>query len=227
MDEALKRDIVESCEARATFYRFLASLFLHEVTDEQIASIAQARLPQDDGNLGRGYGLITEFIRRRDAGTRQRLAVDYAHVFLGAGSYDALMAPPFESVYTSEGRLLMQDARDEALACYRSAGLDLPPENVTPEDHVGFEMQFIAELADRIAEAVREGDGVRFALLAEQQRSFFSDHLANWLPLFADDIDRHCSTNFYHGVAALVRGLLSSERSAVDDLAGIGREEAA
>ena len=31
----------------------------------------------------------------------------------------------FESVYTSEKRLLMQEARDEVLAIYRSAGLDL------------------------------------------------------------------------------------------------------
>ena len=160
-------------------------------------------------------------MRHRDTGTRQELAVDYARVFLGAGQYDKITAPPYESVYTSEDHLLMQDARDGALKHYRAEGLDLPEENTTPEDHVGFEMQFMATLIERTADALAAGDGARFDELVRRQRSFFEEHLANWLPAFAGDIDRFCKTEFYHGIADLVRGLLEEERAVLDDLADV------
>ncbi len=224
MDEGLKRDVATSCAARADFYRFLASVFLYELTDEQIETVAAARFPQDGTQIGAGYARIAEYMRHRDLGTRQELAVDYAHTFLGAGNYNNLTAPPYESVYTSEERLLMQDARDGALRYYRAEGLDLPSDNTTPEDHIGFEMQFMATLIERMAAALEEGNVERFDGLVATQRGFFNDHLANWLPAFADDIDTFCRTDFYHGVADLVRGLLAEERAVLDDLTDLAAE---
>lgn len=221
MDEGLKGDIASSCAARSDFYRFLAGIFLYELTDAQIETVAATRFPQDGGAIGEGYARIAEYMRHRDTGTRQELAVDYARVFLGAGQYDKITAPPYESVYTSEDHLLMQDARDGALKHYRAEGLDLPEENTTPEDHVGFEMQFMATLIERTADALEAGDGARFDELVRRQRSFFEEHLANWLPAFAGDIDRFCKTEFYHGIADLVRGLLEEERAVLDDLADV------
>lgn len=221
MDEVLKREVMVSCAARASFYSFLASVFLRELTDEQIETVAAMRFSSNGSAITRGYELMAEYLRQRDTGTRQQLAVDYAHVFLGAGSYDKLTAPPYESVYTSEGNLLMQDARDDVLACYRTEGLDLPAGNTTPEDHVGYEMQFMATLINRANEALESGDRERFSALVSMQRSFFDDHLANWLSLFADDIHRHCRTDFYHGIALLVHGLLEAERTAIDEMASL------
>ena len=115
--------------------------------------------------------------------------MDYAHVFLGAGTYDKIMAPPYESVFTSEERILMQDARDGALAYYRAEGLELPADNTTPEDHLGFELQFAALLAERMAEALEAGEAARAAELADLQRSFFTYHQANWLPALCDAVE--------------------------------------
>lgn len=226
MDEGLKDDIASSCKARSDFYRFLASIFLYELTDAQIETVAATQFPQGDDSVSKGYARIAEYVRHRDTGTRQELAVDYARVFLGAGQYDKITAPPYESVYTSEDHLLMQDARDGALKYYRSEGLDLPDDNTTPEDHVGFEMQFMATLIERMAAALEEGDGERFDALVKTQKGFFEEHLANWLPAFAADIDRHCKTEFYHGIADLVRGLLEEERAVLDDLQGLVEEAA-
>lgn len=204
--------------ARADFYRFMASLFLYELTQEQVDCFAATRLPDDGGLIGRGYADIAEYLRHRDTGTRQELACDYARIFLGAGSYDELAAPPYESVYTSEERLLMQQARDEALACYRAEGLDLGADNTTPEDHAGFELQFMALLAQRSNDALKAGDTARYAELLERQGAFFDGHIANWFPAFADDIERWAKTGFYRGVAQLARGLVDSEREVLSDL---------
>ncbi len=224
MDEALKQDMTASCEAREGFYRFLASLFLYEPTDEQIQTMARTPLPADaEGEIGRGYGLINEYLRHRDLGTRQEIAVDYARTFLGAGHYETITAPPYESVFTSEDHLLMQDARDGALAYYRAENLDLPADNTTPEDHVGFELQFMATMIERMAAAADAGDDARVRELVERQRGFFTEHLANWLPMFARAIDANCKTDFYHGVACLTRGLVAEERATVDELEELTR----
>ena len=226
MDESMKQDVRGSSEARATFYRFLASVYFTELTVEQIETLATQEFPQDDSEIAQGYATIKEYLRHRDAGTRQELAVDYAHTFLSAGMYDTVMAPPYESVFTSEQHLLMQEARDGAVAFYRAEGIDLPADNTTPEDHVSFEMQFMARLIDRAVEAIDEGDDAEFARLVGVQDRFLAEHLENWIPAFTQAIDEHARTDFYRGVASLTRGFLALDREVVDDLAAYAREQA-
>ncbi len=217
VNEMNEGDILAVNGARADFYRFLSGLLLHELTQEQIDALAVADLVAE-GELGEGYALMQSHLRHRDTGTRQELACDYARVFLGAGNYDSITAPPYESVYTSPERLLMQEARDQVVSCYRAEGLDLPAENTTPEDHAGFELQFMALLAERSNEALEAGDLNRFAELVARQTTFFDGHLAVWLPEFAADVERFSTTGLYRGVSHLLRGLVASETEVLADL---------
>lgn len=220
MDATFANEVMQINAIRAQYCRFLASLMLYEVTDDQIEQLAHLDYAKDGSVTAKGYGQIVEYLRHRSRSTRQDLAVDYARVFLGAGVYDHVLAPPYESVFTSEERLLMQDARDGALAYYRSEELDLPEDNNTPEDHLGFELQFIATMIDRSSEALQAGDDARFIELIQKQRGFLTYHQENWLPDFCDAIDEFCQTDFYHGVANLIRGYVESERGVLDDIAG-------
>ena len=197
--------------ARKGFYEFLASVYKLELTVDQIEALAAQGLPLDDEFVGAGYARIKEYLRHRDSGTRQELAVDYARVFLCAGQYEQIMAPPYESVYTSEEHLLMQDARDAVLARYRSEGLDLPADNTTPEDHLSFEYQFMAKLVEREQEALASGDVERLACVRAKERAFFDEHLANWVPLLCADVRKHAKTDFYRGVADITEGFLQLE----------------
>lgn len=225
MDKETRQQAVCTCQSRSAFYRFLSSVFFLELTDEQIEDLAKQDLPYDEGTIGEGYGIISEYLRHRDSGTRQELAVDYAHTFLGAGNYDTIIAPPYESVFTSEERLLMQEARDGAVAHYLSEGLSLPPDNTTPEDHVSFEMQFMATMAERSAEALECGDEAEFERTMGVQRVFFEEHLANWLPGFVEAIEKNCRTDFYLGIAKLTRGLLESEKEILAEMAELRASE--
>ncbi len=69
-------------------------------------------------------------------GTLQELAVDYVRCFIGGGMDAFSAAYPYESVYTSPKRLMMQEARDEVLAIYRSQGFDKAEGWKESEDHV-------------------------------------------------------------------------------------------
>ena len=50
---------------------------------------------------------------------------------------------------------------------------------------------------------------------------FFVQHLANWLPAFIADIERHCKTDYYRGVAQLTRAFLAEEKEQLEGLAEV------
>ncbi len=227
MEESFKQDVQESSEARASFYRFLSSVYLKELTDEQIEDLAHRSYPDDGSLMAQGYAMIFEYLRHRDSGTRQELAVDYAHTFLSAGTYERLVAPPYESVFTSAQQLLMQEARDGAVKSYRAEGLALPIDNTTPEDHLGFELQFMALLVDRAAEALESGDEGEFFRLVRAQDDFLSKHLGNWIPAFAKAIDKNARTDFYRGIGMLTEGFVRLERELIDEMLAVVAVEAA
>ena len=81
------------------------------------------RFPASTGNknVDEGYRLMAKFMSNVWENSLTDLAVDYVRTFIGHGVDAFSAAYPFESVYTSEKRLLMQEARDEVLAIYRSA----------------------------------------------------------------------------------------------------------
>ena len=219
LDGAAIQEMREANETRAAFCRFLASLYLYELTGEQIEAFAHIEIAGDGTAIDEGLRAIKEYLRHRHGGTRQELAVDYARVFLGAGSYDRILAPPYESVFTSEERILMQDARDGAVTYYRRGGLDLPADNTTPEDHLGFELQFAAALADCANEALDGDDGAALADAVSLARSFFVHHQQNWLPALCEAVDEFAKTDFYRGVAQMTRGYVESEAAFFDEAA--------
>lgn len=220
-------ELRQANEARAAFARFLAGLYLYELTEPQIEALAAIECAGDGSAIDEGLAAMKEYLRHRHGGTRQELAVDYARVFLGAGNYDRITAPPYESVFTSEERILMQDARDGALCYYRRAGLDLPADNTTPEDHPGFELQFAATLCDRAKEAIEAGDGRALQETVALGRSFFAFHQQNWLPQLCGAIDEWAQTDFYKQLATVTRGYVDAEAAyfeAAASLLGLDEE---
>ena len=218
LDGAAIQEMREANETRAAFCRFLASLYLYELTDEQIEAFAHIEIAGDGTAIDEGLRTIKEYLRHRHGGTRQELAVDYARVFLGAGSYDRILAPPYESVFTSEERILMQDARDEVLAIYRSAGLDKKNSWKEGEDHVALELEFEQVLANRTAEALRKSDEEEAAALLTTQRNFLEDHLLSWVPMMTTDMKRFAKTDLYQGLAYLTDGFLNTDKAFLDDV---------
>ena len=94
----------------------LGELFFRELTQEQVEHLAGmdfAGMDGDDELIAQGYDDMRRYLRHVNSGTRQALACDYAHTFLAVGNYETFAATPFESVFTSQLGLMMQEARDE------------------------------------------------------------------------------------------------------------------
>ena len=160
--------LAELTAQRSAVYRLLARLYRVEVDEEFLAELKTMRFPAATGNtaVDTGYRTIATYLSGADAHAITDLAVDYVRAFIGHGIDAYSAAYPFESVYTSPKRLMMQEARDEVLAVYRSEGLDKLPTWKEAEDHIALELEFMAALGDRIV-AAAEAEGLPYQIEAE------------------------------------------------------------
>lgn len=198
---------------RAATYGMLARLYRNEIDDAFLTELRSMRYPINTGNdnTDEGYRLMAHFLSNVWANTLDDLSVDYSRTFIGHGVDGYSAAYPYESVYTSPKRLMMQDARDEVLAIYRSYGLDKQESWKEGEDHVALEMEFMQTLANRTADALEKGDEDEAVALLETQHNFLYDHLAAWAPMMTRDMKRLAKTDLYQGLAYLTDGFLSTD----------------
>ncbi len=73
LDGAAIQEMREANETRAAFCRFLASLYLYELTDEQIEAFAHIEIAGDGTAIDEGLRAFQEYLRHRHGGTRQEL----------------------------------------------------------------------------------------------------------------------------------------------------------
>lgn len=216
-----REDLARAHEQRAWMYGLLSRLYRVEVDPVFLDQLRAMRFPASTGNdaMDEGYRLLAGYLGRTDAGTLTELAVDYVRAFIGHGIDGHAAAYPFESVYTSAKRLMMQGARDEVLALYRAEGVDKSDDWKDGEDHVALELEFMKTLAERAAKALREGDEAEAARLLQVQHAFLDDHLRKWLPTFTRDMGIFAETDLYLGLARLTAGFLQVEEEFMAEVA--------
>ena len=215
MDENLITDETRDLmEERAAVYEFLSIAFGEEVPLAFLASLRDGA-PALDGELGAFVASLADADDAALASLRTDLAAEYARIFLGMSRSPVA---PYESVYTSETGLLMQEARDEVLAVYRSEGLDKLPSWKESEDHIALELEFMAVLGDRIVTAAEAADEAEVERLLSTQRNFLEDHLASWAPLMTADLRRFAQCGLYQGLASLTDGFLQVEEEFFDEI---------
>ena len=212
------QEFIAAMRDRQEVYALLARLFGKEVDAELFDALrsGDVLVGEDDGWYG-AFGLMRGYLASPEASVLD-LARDYAKAFCGAGSTKRNSAYPFESVYTSENGMLMQEARDEAMAWYRRFGLAKSETWHDCEDHVALEFEFMGYLIGRTIEAEEQGDAARVQELLAAQCDFATEHLANWVPHFAWDVDHKASTDFYRGLARFASQYVKLDAAALADV---------
>lgn len=206
-------------EGRQRMYRLLSRLYVLEVDEELLSALGQVKYPAQCPNeeMAEGYRMIAEYLKDSQAKDRQEvlddLAVDYARIFLSAGVAQGKAAFPYESVYTSKKHLMMQESRNEVVALYGAKGVK-PSQDMyrVPEDHLGLLLEYMALLCQECLQA--EAPKAAKASL-EEQAVFLKEHLNNWVPAFAGEVQKYAGTDFYKGLARLTRGFLMAEKDLV------------
>ena len=203
--------------ARASFYKLLSSLYLQEVTEAAFKALQSVSFPEDTENLlmQKGWNSLSAFLKNPPANVIEELACDYARVFLGAGCIKETVAYPFESVYTSPGKLVCQEACEAMTKLLRSEGLAKAGKDLF-EDHAALEFSLMALWCEKTAEAVKAGDAAAEEALLDKQASFIKNHMQNWMPAWLGDIRACCGTDFYRAAADLTEGWIVDEAALFD-----------
>lgn len=172
----------------------------------------------DQPDVKQGLKLLNEWAERNRDGLSDQdfdeVVADYTRLFIGPGQ---VLAPPWESVFVEKGRMIFQNATLGVRDWYRRNGLQSVKLYKEPDDHIGLELTFLAHLAGEALAALEKGDDVSFEAANSAQRSFLLEHVLTWAPVWCDQVDVYTRTNFYRGVALVVKGLLS-ELSAMFEL---------
>ena len=199
------KEDLELSRARATVYSWLSRLFRREADRELLEGLIEADFVRAWGVLGSSG--------QEESRVLCDLAGDYAYTFLmGEGSVH-----PYESAYTSDKGLLMQDAFRDARRCYAEAGFSVSDASGEMDDHIALELEFMARLAERLSAALHQGDEGSARSLLECQRAFHRVHL-HWVVRFADDVEARARTAFYRKAARLLADVVSSDIAFMDDL---------
>lgn len=203
-------------------YALLARLFHTEVDQETLDALIGMQFPTNTGNaqVDRGYAMIVGYLNHADANVLTDLAIDYVRSFIGSGNNGFSAAYPFESVYTSPKRLMMQDARDEVLALYRAAGLGKADSWKEGEDHIVLELEYLQVLGQRALSAWEAGNDSECERNLLSQRNFLTDHLMARYPMMAGYMMKFPKTSFYQGLGVLTTGFLANEREFLDAVLG-------
>ena len=220
-NQASLEDITSLIKQRADTYGLLARLYRKEVDEETLRELQGMRFPTATGSedIDKGYRLLYNYLRGAWEDSVRELAIDFVRTFIGHGVNAYSAAYPYESVYTSERRLMMQDARKEVLEAFRANHLkrDRWTEG---EDHIALELEFMQRLSIRAAEALEAGDEDEAAHQLEEQLTFLRNHLLNWLPMLMADMHKFAKTDFYQGLATLTLGYVEFDEGVLSELIG-------
>lgn len=219
-EQATLADVHVALKERAASYGLLSRLYRKEADDRLLREMHGQKYRVSTGNadVDDGNKLIANYLSGMWENTVTELAADYMRVFFGHGYSGHAAAYPFESVYTSEKRLLMQEARAEVLAIYRAAGLDKQEDWKEGEDHIALELEYMQIMAQRAATALIKGDRETCIANLTAQRNFLDDHLIGWAPMLAAEMKKFAKTDFYKGLASLTTGFLACDMELLDDL---------
>ena len=129
----------------------------------------------------------------------EELLWEYTRLFIGPYK---LPCPPWESVYTSPKRLMMQDAAVQVQELYEQAGLSINTAEVMP-DHIGAELNFLAVLLERTHSEINSK-----SKQVDMTEKLLNEHLLTWSPDFTRDMENAAETPFYRALARATRKVI-------------------
>lgn len=185
-------------------YNYPDRAWYQSLYDEDVFS--EIPFTKDEHETKIGLGLMQKWGKEGITNESfEQLKVDYTRLFIGVGK---VLASPFESVYFSEDRLLFQERTLEVRDWYRRFGLEAKNKYKEPDDHMGLELLFLSHLATLGTQALEREDQTRFNELLDAQSEFIKMHPGTWTLTWCGLIERNARTDFYKGLAHLVRGVV-------------------
>jgi len=159
------------------------------------------------GTEGAARGL--EVLRSPEALAEDAASIRADHAGL-YGTLAVARVAPYESVHRGQERLVFDEHTLQVRDAYRTLSLQAPKLNREPDDHIGLELEFVAQSCLRALDALDQGspaDAERYVRLGAD---FYRDHLGQWAPEMLGRVVGEAHTAFMTGLAHLTAGALES-----------------
>lgn len=208
MTESMEQtDTIEALKSRAHWYRLLAGVFAEELQAPFLRELRSEAFQETLGELGVNFG--DDFLGRDEETLLEELAAEYTMLFVAPGAF-----PPIESVRLQGG--YKQSAASETRDAYAAEGITVHAGRFTTfDDHLSVEMQFIAALLERQADALSTGDEQEARRLEKSAKRFWMKHLGRWCRGFAQLVEDAAEHSFYREMARLLDAFAEAELEAM------------
>jgi TorA maturation chaperone TorD len=203
-----EKNMIEELKAQLPVLNLLRQFFLKEPEKEFLKQLSQIPLEAAEEEGLEGLRLMRDSVRRNSHKLDEwvdQLSLEFARLFLGPVHAPAI---PYASFYLSETRSLMTEETLEVRKRYLEAGLALKNLYSIPDDHIGIELEFIYYLTKEILqlnESNREKESLK---LYQIRQDFLKDHMALWVPSFAQKVVDSTQEDFYKGGAFFLREMV-------------------
>ena len=224
-------EVISMLQGHAAFLDLMARVLFSPLSQSDIDSLRASGLSAaDDEPASDAERELAEGLRLMDEGlagpgdVRLDLNVDYTGAFYGVSQYEGKFAAPFESVFRDGKAELYGESRNEVFRQLKGDALRLRDGIDLPEDHISFELQYMAILERRAAEALASGDGAAAARLMRKASAFAREHPLSWIDDLYAVADKLLELGFYRGALKATKGFAILACEELDEAAsGLGR----
>ncbi|WP_251552148.1 TorD/DmsD family molecular chaperone [Neobacillus muris] len=203
-------------EGRLKFYQFLQLLLRMPITIKIFNEIKEKGYIEGLREFDQSGQMVHDFFYSENLEESIQMArQDFFGLFVGP---EALLAPPWESVYRSKEKALFDFPTFEVRDLYSQYGLEVKKKehhHDEADDHIVYELEFMLQLIER---SIGEHDSDKRKSLLKGQQRMLKEHLLKWVPRFSTDIQNHGTSKLFIGLGALVNDFISFDDQLVEDL---------
>ncbi|WP_342431205.1 molecular chaperone TorD family protein [Neobacillus sp. FSL H8-0543] len=224
-------EIVNIFYARKYAYDILRRFFIEEPSREYLKPFVQKNMidlfpyKENSEEIQAGIRDIKAYLSTHDVINIERhyqeLHWDFTRMFIGPFE---VSTPPWESSYVSRNGLLFQETTMNVRKIYEKYGINVKDFNIEPDDHIGFELDFIYhmnELCFKAADPTQEWGLPELQQLLKEQKSFIESHLLLFVPEFSKRVINEANTEFFSGLAKILHQFLLIDSEVLKDLLDI------
>ncbi len=211
-------------EMKVFSYSFLKHIFYVEPSKEFLKIIVEENIVEafpfaDEHKLiEEGIREVNNFLKINNILEKkeyEKIHWDYTRMFIGP---NALPVPPWESVYLNEDRLVFQEETFQVRKNYLK--YCFIPRNYPhePDDHIGTELDFMYRLNEMAMENNEAKHRDKLIGILKDQENFLKEHLVKWIPEFSNHMVNNANTEFYRGIAKVLKGYIEFDYVSVKEL---------
>ena len=208
MSSATKSSRLEMLEARYYLYTALQILLGETPTAERLKAV-DVDLAEDALKV-LGIDCEASAIKRlkRAMGDIDAAKSAYTRLFLGP---NVLPVPMWESVYLSDENALFTKDTLSVRSFYRENGVLPKLYPRVADDHISFELGFMALLSKQMVEACTGREEERYLECKETSREFLEGHLGKWIARWSDAMGKAADSELYASVACIAADLVNND----------------